>query len=197
VLGVLLRLLSEGTVRDSEGLVADVRHAIVAMTSNVLGPELEGRQIGFGGDTDGASDGPSQAELKESLAKHFPLKLLDRLDSIVVFGALSREHLTAIARCAISEGLGPDLRDYGVLADVDPEVPAWVAARVAAEEGSARDIRRCVGEHVVLPFASYLQLEDVAPGSGQWLRVHVQDGVVRVDPCEAPDDRLERLVDGE
>src|SRR5262249_53262982 len=89
VLAVLLRLLSEGTLVDTEGGLADARNSIVIITSNLHDPEREIIRVGFTRGADGMALQLTQPALRALVARHLPSKLVDRLDAILSFNPLT------------------------------------------------------------------------------------------------------------
>ncbi|MBN2676774.1 MAG: ATP-dependent chaperone ClpB [Anaerolineaceae bacterium] len=84
VFNVLLQLLDDGRLTDGQGRTVDFRNTVVIMTSNL------GNQLWEGGKT------ASREEITRVLQLHFRPEFLNRLDEIVIFHPLKKEHLTAI-----------------------------------------------------------------------------------------------------
>jgi len=148
VLAVLLRLLSEGTLVDADGNVADARNAIVIMTSNVLDTERESTRVGFTQQPTGAPAQPSQTALRAALEPHFSRQFIDRLDAIIRFRPLTLGDLQVIAGQRVREVVGRVMARHGVPVSVSPEVLPWLAQKAASESVGARAIQRTVDEHV-------------------------------------------------
>jgi ATP-dependent Clp protease ATP-binding subunit ClpC len=147
VMAALLRLLSEGTLADHEGSLADARNTIIIMTSNLLGGPKDAKRIGFTGE--GAGTAPvTQTELRALLERHFPSKLIDRLDAIVRFNPLASADLEAIGGQKVAELVARLSTLYGVSIEVRPGVLAWLARKAATEGQGARNIQRTIDEHL-------------------------------------------------
>jgi ATP-dependent Clp protease ATP-binding subunit ClpB len=140
VLAVLLRLLSEGTLVDQDGNLADGRNSIVVFTSNLLVPGEENRSLGFA--AGGARDG--HADLRTLLERKLPRKLIDRLDGIVRFHALSQEDLRELVRREVEDRKAQLAAVRGIEVEAGPEVVAWLTARVSESGQGARAVRRTV-----------------------------------------------------
>jgi ATP-dependent Clp protease ATP-binding subunit ClpC len=174
VLAVLLRLLAEGTLTDSDGNLADARNSIIIFTSNLLGAEQKMRRPGF------ASESPSaQADLRSLVERHLPAKLIDRLDGIIRFNTLTAEDLIEIAEQKLSEVKSRVSALYDVSVEVSPEVLPWLAAKVAAEGSGARAVGRAVDDEIGNPLAAFLGLEP-APSRGR-VRVVVTDDAIQIE----------------
>jgi ATP-dependent Clp protease ATP-binding subunit ClpC len=148
VLAVLLRLLSEGTLMDADGNVADARNTIVIMTSNVLDAAWESSRVGFTQQPPGATVQPTQTALRASLERHFSRKFIDRLDAIICFSLLTLGDLQVIAGQRVREVVSRVMARHGVPVSVSPEVLPWLAKKAASESAGARAIQRTVDEHV-------------------------------------------------
>ncbi len=92
VFNVLLQLLDDGRLTDGQGRTVDFKNTVVIMTSNIGSQLIAGYR---GGDEPGAFEGMKR-DVLEQLRQHFRPEFLNRVDDVVVFHALGREHLRAI-----------------------------------------------------------------------------------------------------
>jgi ATP-dependent Clp protease ATP-binding subunit ClpB len=134
VFNVLLQLLDDGRLTDGQGRTVDFRNTVVIMTSNL------GNQLWEGGKT------VTRDELVRLLQGHFRPEFLTRLDEIVAFHPLRREHLAAIVeiqlrrvrRMLVEKGFGLEVTDAAseYLADVgyDPDFGARPLKRTIQRE---------------------------------------------------------------
>jgi ATP-dependent Clp protease ATP-binding subunit ClpA len=148
VLAVLLRLLSEGTLADSDGNVADARNTIIIMTSNLLGSERANGRIGFAPEMKALSGETPQSELRELLEQYLPGKLIDRFDAILRFNPLTPDDLKEITAQKVRDLVARAVERHGIELEINPDVFQWLANRAAEEGGGARHIQRVVDEHV-------------------------------------------------
>jgi ATP-dependent Clp protease ATP-binding subunit ClpC len=172
VLAVLLRLLSEGTIADAEGNVADAANSIIIMTSNVLGSPRE-RNMGFESAT--ASTPPpqySRQELRETIERILPAKLIDRLDAIVPFNSLAAGDFAVLAGKRVSEIVEGAIQRHGISIEVAGEVVPWLAEVGPQQSPSARDVLRFVEETVGKALVA--ALSDSSLGPGHKLRIEVR-----------------------
>ncbi len=93
VFNVLLQILDDGRLTDGHGRTVDFKNTVVIMTSNV-GSHLI---ADYRGRDDAAAFAPMRAQVLDALRREFRPEFLNRVDEIVVFHNLSREHLKAIA----------------------------------------------------------------------------------------------------
>ena len=141
VLGVLLRLLSEGTLVDVEGTAADCRNSIVIMTSNI-GADRDVR-VGFASDAYAAQT--SQQALRLQVEGRLTRQFVDRLDAVVRFNPLSASDLELVAQRKLREFLERARDAYGVVVRLRPRCPDVARGqRHSGRSGGAGD-RTCGG----------------------------------------------------
>lgn len=162
VLAVLLRLLSEGTLADQDGNVADGRNSIVVFTSNLLAPGEERRRLGF------ATDAPSQgqSDLRTLLERKLPRKLIDRMDGIIRFNALTEEDLKELVRREVEDRKVQVKFARAVEVEVAPGVVPWLVGRVCEAGQGARAVRRTVDDHLGGALTAGLSVPPPAVGAG-------------------------------
>jgi ATP-dependent Clp protease ATP-binding subunit ClpB len=92
VFNVLLQLLDDGRLTDSQGRTVDFKNTIVIMTSNIGSPRI----LNYHGSFSGGSFEKMKETVLEELRKHFRPEFLNRVDELVVFHGLTMEHLKQI-----------------------------------------------------------------------------------------------------
>jgi ATP-dependent Clp protease ATP-binding subunit ClpB len=92
VLNVLLQLLDDGRLTDGKGRTVDFKNTVVIMTSN-LGSQLISERTALDG---GSVDEGTRGQIMDALREHFRPEFLNRVDDIIFFHALSREHIKKI-----------------------------------------------------------------------------------------------------
>jgi ATP-dependent Clp protease ATP-binding subunit ClpC len=104
VFNILLQVLDEGHLTDNYGRVIDFKNTVVIMTSNVGAKDImKNRQLGFG------SVDPTQNferladKVKEEMQHVFNPEFLNRLDDVIVFHPLSREHIAQIVTILLKD----------------------------------------------------------------------------------------------
>jgi ATP-dependent Clp protease ATP-binding subunit ClpB len=153
VFNVLLQLLDDGRLTDSQGRVVDFKNTIIIMTSN-LGSEVFGRH----GDEE-----KEHAEVMAVLRRHFRPEFLNRIDDIVIFHPLGREHIRAIVDVQLRR-LAKRLAEKHITLDLtDP------ARDLLAEHGfdptyGARPLKRAIQRMVLDPLAMELLQGKVKEG---------------------------------
>ncbi len=98
VFNVLLQVLEEGRLTDTQGRTVDFKNTVILMTSNLGTADLRAAPIGFAKADEAASYDKMKAKLNEVLKQYFRPEFLNRIDEVVVFHELSRDEVTEIAR---------------------------------------------------------------------------------------------------
>jgi len=97
VFNSLLQILDDGRLTDGQGRTVNFRNTVIIMTSNVGSGEIrESAPIGFSVNVKQTTSETTRKSLLDSLRKTFRPEFLNRVDDIIVFNPLSREHLTRI-----------------------------------------------------------------------------------------------------
>ncbi len=143
VVSLLLQVMEEGELTDSEGHRVDFRNVLLVMTSNLGAGET--RAVGF--------ERSEDAQLQRALRGFFSPEFLGRLDGVCVFHALGRETLVAIAARMLSQ-VARRAAACGLTLEVEPGAAEYLAGQAGA--GGARDLRRLVGERVESPLSEQM-----------------------------------------
>jgi ATP-dependent Clp protease ATP-binding subunit ClpB len=142
VFNLLLQVLDDGRLTDSQGRTVDFRNTIVLMTSNI-GSEL--LATGLTGDAlEHARD--------RMLKQHFRPEFLNRLDGIMQFHSLGREHMLAILQIQLAR-LAKRLRDRELILEVDEPAQQWLADRGYDPEFGARPLKRLLQRTILEPLS--------------------------------------------
>jgi ATP-dependent Clp protease ATP-binding subunit ClpC len=97
VFNILLQVLDEGHLTDNYGRVIDFKNTVVIMTSNVGARDItKGKQLGFAAPDTRANFERIQEKVKEELQHVFNPEFLNRLDDVIVFHPLAKEHIAQI-----------------------------------------------------------------------------------------------------
>ncbi len=173
IYNILLQLLDDGRLTDSQGRVCDFRNTVVILTSN-LGAGGGSRLLGFGEHPNDARREAIMAELKNS----FRPELLNRIDEIVIFKPLTRDELLKITEIQL-ELLTARARALGIELSWDGEAVALLVDKGGDAKQGARPIRRAVARLVGDAFAEALL--DGRISSGQSVKVMAKDGEIAVE----------------
>jgi ATP-dependent Clp protease ATP-binding subunit ClpB len=178
VFNVLLQILDDGRLTDSQGRTVDFRNTVIIMTSNIgSGHILEwaGGQAGrrAGGQADGLAGWDVVAEkVKGELRLHFRPEFLNRVDDVVVFRPLSREDIGAIVELQLAH-LRELLAGRKMGLEVTPEAKALLAEWGYDPVFGARPLKRVIQSRIQNPVA--LELLEGRFGEGDIIVVE-RDG---------------------
>jgi ATP-dependent Clp protease ATP-binding subunit ClpC len=146
---MLLQIMEEGQLTDARGRKVDFRHALIAMTSN-LGAELimKQAQLGFATQLDEEVEERLAYEemhrrLTEALKKEFRPEFINRVDSIIVFHALSMEQIKAIVDLELAK-VAERLEDHNLKLRATEEAREMLAELGYDPEMGARPLKRVI-----------------------------------------------------
>ncbi|MFH8337427.1 ATP-dependent Clp protease ATP-binding subunit [Streptomyces sp. AM6-12] len=175
VFNILLQVLDDGRLTDSQGRTVDFTNTVIVMTSN-LGSEAitrRGAGIGFGPGGAEADEEARREQIMRPLREHFRPEFLNRIDEIVVFRQLTSEQLRQITdlllestrRLLDGQGVGVEFTDAAV---------DWIAERGYQPEYGARPLRRTIQREVDNRLSRLLL--DGTISEGGHVTVDVEDG---------------------
>ncbi|MDH3769369.1 MAG: ATP-dependent Clp protease ATP-binding subunit [Nitrospirota bacterium] len=150
IFNVLLQVLDDGVLTDSLGRKVDFKNTILVMTSNIGTRFIQkGVSLGFQRDVESENTSRMRDEVLSELKRHFSPEFLNRLDEIVVFHQLTKEHLVTIVDILIGE-FNARLVERGVYLEVSEEVKLWLIDEGFESQYGARPLRRtiqrCLGD---------------------------------------------------
>ena len=174
---VLLQVMEEGVLTDSQGRRTDFRNTVLVMTSN-LGAQrfAKGRKMGFAAGGEAEREELERAVLSDARNTFAP-EFLNRLDAALVFHPLDQGTLSAITRQLLEE-TGQRLDRLGVRMQVEEGAVSLLAGRGSDREYGARPLRRAISALVEDPAADLMLSGQLK--KGDTLRVSAQGDEVQV-----------------
>ncbi len=154
VFNVLLQLLDEGRLTDGQGRTVDFRNTVVIMTSN-LGTELWSDES--------KAEQATQVEVRDLLVHHFRPEFLNRIDEIVIFHKLKKEHLREIVDIQLRR-VRTRLAEQGFGLRISEEAKALLAETGYDPVFGARPLKRAIQNELQDPLAIKLLAGDFIPG---------------------------------
>ncbi len=154
---ILLQVMEDGVLTDSQGRRADFRNTVLVMTSNLGARRLVSKAPALGFSAGGAqADRERQKkEILNDLKQTFRPEFLNRLDEIILFQKLTAQENQRIARRMLGE-LSGRLEALGVALETPEEAVACLAAAGYDESNGARPLRRAIQSRVEDPAAELL-----------------------------------------
>jgi ATP-dependent Clp protease ATP-binding subunit ClpC len=175
VFNILLQVLDDGRLTDSQGRTVDFTNTVIVMTSN-LGSEAITRRsagIGFGPGGADADEEARREQILRPLREHFRPEFLNRIDEIVVFRQLTAEQLRLITDLLL-ERTRRLLHAQGISVEFTDAAVDWLSRQGFQPEYGARPLRRTIQREVDNQLSRLLLDGRIAEG-GQ-VRVDVADG---------------------
>jgi ATP-dependent Clp protease ATP-binding subunit ClpB len=159
VFNALLQILDDGRLTDGQGRTVSFKNVVIVMTSNVGTGMVERNTIGFSVHAK-AKDNKG---LMDALKAQFRPEFLNRIDDIIVFNQLSREHLSQIVDIQLAN-VGKLLRDRKVKLEVTPAAKDIIISEGYDPLYGARPMRRAIQRLVQDPLALKLVNGDIRDG---------------------------------
>ncbi|MEV8592960.1 ATP-dependent Clp protease ATP-binding subunit [Streptomyces sp. NPDC052012] len=149
VFNILLQVLDDGRLTDSQGRTVDFTNTVIVMTSN-LGSEAitrRGATLGFATGGAEADEEARREQILRPLREHFRPEFLNRIDEIVVFRQLTTEELRQITDLLL-ESTRRSLKGQGISIDFTESAVDWLSRRGYQPEYGARPLRRTIQREV-------------------------------------------------
>ncbi len=168
VFNVLLQVLDDGRITDSQGRTVDFKNTILIMTSNIGANYL---LDGIG--SDGTIGQEAEEAVMNELRGRFRPEFLNRLDEIIMFHPLTRDNIGGIIRLVVDD-LNRRLSDRELHLELTPEAERFVVDNAYDPAYGARPLKRYIQKHVETLAAKLILRGDV--GEGDTILIDVRDG---------------------
>ena len=187
VFNILLQVLDEGRLTDSQGRTVNFRNTVLIMTSN-LGSELitgTRRRVGFGANGNGGGESRELRErLMRRLQEEFRPEFLNRIDEVIIFRALEPEQLREIAELMLEE-TRRRLHSQDIEVEFTPAAVDWIAEHGYEPQFGARPMRRVIQREVDNRLSGMLLEESLSPG--QQVTVDAREGHLVFEVSDRPE----------
>ncbi|KAK0226196.1 P-loop containing nucleoside triphosphate hydrolase protein [Armillaria fumosa] len=168
---ILLQILDEGSITDSQGRKVDFKNTIICLTSN-LGSDILAHQTSC--NEDGVVTPEARDEVLERTSSYFPPELLNRLDTMLVFNKLSRQSILQVVSLRLND-VADRLKHRRITLDVDGDAREWLAKQGYSEVYGARAIARVVRTDVLFPLAQKLLRGTIRDGDTVVIRASSEE----------------------
>lgn len=164
VFNLLLQVLEDGILTDSQGRRVDFKNTVIIMTSNVGAQALtaQGKSLGFTENKGNATDDRKNAALS-ALKETFRPEFLNRVDDIIVFNRLSAENIEEITKIMLV-GVKKRIAERNIKIEFEDEVVKLLAKEGFDDVYGARPLRRAIISKVVDSFSEAMLDGDVKEG---------------------------------
>ncbi len=156
VFNVLLQVLDEGRLTDSQGRTIDFKNTIIVMTSN-LGANLGSESI------------------QTAIRKFFRPEFLNRIDDVIEFKNLEMKNMHKIVEIQLKD-IFKRLEERKIKLNITPELIDWLATRGFDAQFGARPLRRLIQNEILNPLAKKLIAQEVKPHAN--LKIDIKNQVV-------------------
>ena len=144
VFNMLLQILDEGRLTDSQGGVVHFENTVIVMTSNI-GTTFKNQSLGFGAQEEEYHR--EEQRVHDAMKENFKPEFLNRIDEIVVFNRLSKDDLRKIVDIMISQ-LQEVVKDKGISIKITDEVKDFIVEKGYDEKYGARPLRRVIQKYI-------------------------------------------------
>ena len=158
VFNVLLQVLDDGRITDSQGRTVDFKNTILIMTSNIGASYLL-----EGIDQEGHIKEEAEAMVMNDLRAHFRPEFLNRLDETILFKPLSKDNITGIIKL-IMKDLNRRLSDRELTIELSPEAEAFITDNAYDPVYGARPLKRYIQKYVETLSAKLILADRAAQG---------------------------------
>jgi ATP-dependent Clp protease ATP-binding subunit ClpB len=174
VFNILLQVLDDGRLTDSQGRTVDFRNTVIIMTSNLGSQKIQ--EMSTSNDYDGMKQ-----VVMEIVSQHFRPEFINRVDETVVFHPLAKEQIREIAKIQLQH-LGARLHDQDYTMNISDE-----AIDVLGEAGfdpvyGARPLKRAIQQYLENPLAQMILKGEYMPGDV--ININAQDSELVFVPAE-------------
>ncbi|MCI8689282.1 MAG: ATP-dependent Clp protease ATP-binding subunit [Oscillibacter sp.] len=188
VWNILLQILDDGRITDSQGRTVDFKNSVIVMTSNIGAKSLTtaGTRLGFSAAQEaGEEAGQKFQQAKETvmseLRQTFRPEFLNRIDDIIVFRALNEDDIREVAKRMLHT-VSARMETMGLHLDAQSEAVAELAKEGFDPKYGARPLRRCIQNKVEDAVAE--RMLDGTLKEGDTASLCVEDGQIHVKKLE-------------
>jgi ATP-dependent Clp protease ATP-binding subunit ClpC len=190
VFNLLLQALDDGQMTDSLGRKIDFKNAIIIMTSNIGARQLQdfGTGVGFGTQAKSQQEETERKGIIEgALRKAFSPEFLNRVDDLIIFNSLKREHIFEIIDIELAK-LFHRVSDLGYAIKLTDEAKDFIASKGYDEKYGARPLKRAIQKYLEDPIAEEIINTSLKVGDTLLVDLNAEEQkiVMKVEKAKAP-----------
>ncbi len=201
IFNIMLQVLDDGILTDGLGRRIDFKNAIVIMTSNVGVRELKnfGTGVGFSTNSrDSQSEEMMRSTIEGAMKKVFRPEFLNRIDEVIIFNELEKEHILRIIDLNLKSVFGR-IEEKGFMIELSQSAKEFIAEKGFDKQFGARPLQRALQKYLEDPIADIILSGDTEPGDtlhvdykdkDEQVSVKVEKGKALPAP-EAPEEKSE------
>lgn len=168
VFNILLQVLDDGKLTDSQGNTVSFANTIIIMTSNA-GSNLNNNSIGFGKQT------VDKSKIEDSLKETFRPEFLNRVDEIIVFNSLNKEELLQIVDLMLADTVKA-LKHKDISFEISNEAKQFILEKGTNIKFGARPLRRAIQRYIEDEISEMILRSQIV--DGQTIKVDLKDNVL-------------------
>jgi ATP-dependent Clp protease ATP-binding subunit ClpC len=173
VFNILLQVLDDGQLTDGLGRKVDFKNTLIIMTSNIGVRQLKDFGMGVGFATSSRKEAEtdhSKSVIQSALKRTFSPEFLNRIDDIVIFNSLEKEHILQIIDIALTDLL-KRLNNLNIRFTLSEEVKNFVVDKGYDPQFGARPLHRAIQKYIEDPLAEFILNEN--PGDNSMLHAEL------------------------
>lgn len=167
VYNILLQVLDDGQLTDGLGRKVDFKNTLIIMTSNIGVRQLKdfGQGVGFATKArQEAAEDLTKSVIQGALKRTFSPEFLNRIDDVVIFNSLDRDHIHKIIDITLTD-LYKRMATMGFILQLTTEAKDFVAEKGFDPQFGARPLHRAIQKYIEDPLAEFILNENPAEGS--------------------------------
>src|SRR5580700_3793787 len=163
VFNILLQILEDGKLTDSQGRSVDFKNTVLIMTSNLGTADLRKSSVGFAKTSEAVTYERMKAKVNDALKNHFRPEFLNRIDEVIVFHELSREEVIEIVDLMLNR-TKEQLASQGLALELTPAARTLLAERGYDPQLGARPLRRAIQQLIEDPLSERILWKEFRVG---------------------------------
>ncbi len=167
VYNILLQVLDDGQLTDGLGRKVDFKNALIIMTSNIGVRQLKDFGQGVGFATKARQDSADQHTknvINNALKRTFSPEFLNRIDDVVIFNSLDKEHILEIIEISLKD-LFKRIEGMGYKLTLTDDAKSFVADKGFDPQFGARPLHRAIQKYIEDPLAEFILNENLQEGA--------------------------------
>jgi ATP-dependent Clp protease ATP-binding subunit ClpC len=197
VFNILLQILEDGRLTDSQGRTVDFKNTVIIMTSNLGTADLRKKAIGFAAEDEAVNYDRMREKVMESLKKHFRPEFLNRIDEVIVFHELTMDEVKTIVDLLIGR-VREQLESQAIDLALTDDAKTRLAERGYDPQLGARPLRRAIQRLLEDPLSERVLHREFPAGSTVLVDIDSEDADrLSFVPIETPDQPPAELADTE
>jgi len=190
VFNMLLQVLDDGFLTDSLGRKIDFRNTIIIMTSNIGSRKLKdfGTGVGFGTAAQKSQeDSNTRSVIQNALKKAFAPEFLNRIDDVVIFNTLEKEHINKIIDIELAQ-LYSRIEDLGYKLKLSKKAKDYIADKGFDKQYGARPLKRAIQKYIEDALAEEIIASQVEEGDTIFMDLDSKNNelTINVEKTEKP-----------